>query len=90
MAPIGLSLASSALLLLSQPVLPAAAAFTPPPPGYRLQNDKLDGYSFVYPEPWIMVTSSGNDIFYRNPVRGTWGSMHERDGSMHGNVTGAA
>lgn len=69
MAPIGLSLASSALLLLGQPVRPAAAAFTPPPPGYRLQNDKLDGYSFVYPENWSIVTSSGNDIFFRNPVR---------------------
>ncbi len=29
--------------------------------------DKLDGYSLVYPESWIAVTSSGNDIFLRNP-----------------------
>lgn len=31
-----------------------------------LQVDKLDGYSFLYPEDWIAVTSSGNDIFLRN------------------------
>ncbi|GAX74403.1 hypothetical protein CEUSTIGMA_g1851.t1 [Chlamydomonas eustigma] len=44
-----------------------AAAFTPPPPGYRLHVDKLDGYSFTYPDAWVLVTSSGNDVFYRNP-----------------------
>lgn len=44
-----------------------AAAFTPPPPGYRAVNDKLDGYRFFYPDSWIAVTSSGNDIFLRNP-----------------------
>jgi hypothetical protein len=46
---------------------PVAAAFTPPPPGYRLHVDKLDGYSFTYPDTWVLVTSSGNDVFYRNP-----------------------
>lgn len=44
-----------------------AQAFTPAPEGYRLQLDKLDGYSFFYPETWLVVTSSGNDIFLRNP-----------------------
>ncbi|EFJ47398.1 hypothetical protein VOLCADRAFT_61541 [Volvox carteri f. nagariensis] len=44
-----------------------ALAFTAPPPGYRLLVDKLDGYSFICPENWIAVTSSGNDIFLRNP-----------------------
>lgn len=28
---------------------------------------RLDGYSFIYPEQWAAVTSSGNDIFLRNP-----------------------
>lgn len=28
---------------------------------------RLDGYSFVFPEQWAAVTSSGNDIFLRNP-----------------------
>jgi hypothetical protein len=28
---------------------------------------RLDGYSFVYPDQWAPVTSSGNDIFLRNP-----------------------
>lgn len=44
-----------------------ASAFTPPPPGLRFHQDKLDGYSFLYPDSWLPVTSSGNDVFYRNP-----------------------
>ncbi len=54
----GLALAAGA-----QPAL----AFTPPPQGYRLQLDKLDGYSFFYPEGWLAFSSSGNDVFLRNP-----------------------
>lgn len=42
-------------------------AFTLPPPGFRVHTDRLDGYSFVYPSDWTPVTSSGNDIFLRNP-----------------------
>lgn len=38
-----------------------------PPSGYRVHVDKLDGYSLFYPEDWIVVTTSGNDILYRNP-----------------------
>lgn len=45
----------------------AAFAFVPPPPGYSMHVDKLDGYSFLYPSDWIPVTTSGNDVFYRNP-----------------------
>lgn len=55
-------------LALSSSYAPAAQAFSPPPPGYRALVDKLDGYSFFYPERWIAVTSSGNDCFLRNPV----------------------
>lgn len=44
-----------------------ASAFTPPPPGLRFHRDKLDGYSFFYPEDWSPVTTSGNDVFFRNP-----------------------
>lgn len=44
-----------------------AHAILLPPPGYRLHQDKLDGYSFVYPDTWATVTTSGNDIFLRNP-----------------------
>jgi hypothetical protein len=51
------------LLIASQPALAAPA----PPQGYRLLVDKLDGYSFLYPELWTSVTSSGNDVFLRNP-----------------------
>lgn len=46
----------------------SARAFEPPPPGYRRHEDKLDGYSFLYPSDWIPVTTSGNDVFYRNPL----------------------
>eukprot|EP00884_Botryococcus_braunii_P022403 jgi/Botrbrau1/8847/Bobra.50_2s0007.2 len=45
----------------------ASAGIITPPPGYRLHQDRLDGYYFFYPEYWLPVTSSGNDIFYRNP-----------------------
>lgn len=48
---------------------PRSGAFTLPPPGFRLHNDRLDGYSFLYPEDWVQVTSSGNDIFLRNPFK---------------------
>lgn len=54
------------LALISQ-FKSAAAAFTAPPPGYRLHVDRLDGYSFFYPEDWLPVTSAGNDVFFRNP-----------------------
>jgi len=43
-----------------------ALAFSPPPPGYQRHEDKLDGYTFLYPDSWSPVTSSGNDCFYRN------------------------
>ncbi|KAK9819630.1 hypothetical protein WJX72_000479 [[Myrmecia] bisecta] len=42
------------------------SAFSPPPAGFRYHQDKLDGYEFLYPADWIPLTSSGNDIFYRN------------------------
>lgn len=53
-------------LLALAPAL-RAGAFTVPPPGLRYHQDKLDGYSFFYPEDWSTVTTSGNDVFYRNP-----------------------
>mmetsp|Transcript_24278 Transcript_24278/g.67511 ORF Transcript_24278/g.67511 Transcript_24278/m.67511 type:complete len:261 (-) Transcript_24278:115-897(-) len=46
---------------------PSLAAFAPPA-GYRLHVDKLDGYRFIFPETWITVTTSGNDVCYRNPA----------------------
>lgn len=33
-----------------------ARAFVQPPPGYRYHQDKLDGYSFFFPEDWQPVT----------------------------------
>ncbi len=33
-----------------------AQAFVQPPPGYRYHQDKLDGYSFFFPEDWQPVT----------------------------------
>jgi hypothetical protein len=59
-------LAATPTLLALAPAL-RAGAFTPPPPGLRFHQDKLDGYSFFYPEDWLPVTTSGNDVFYRNP-----------------------
>jgi len=44
-----------------------ALAFTPAPQGYQLIRDRLDGYSFLLPESWTPLSSSGNDVFYRNP-----------------------
>jgi PsbP len=37
------------------------------PPGFVLHKDRLDGYTFAYPDSWSIVTTSGNDVFYRNP-----------------------
>eukprot|EP00879_Flechtneria_rotunda_P014291 GHRR01014929.1.p1 GENE.GHRR01014929.1~~GHRR01014929.1.p1 ORF type:complete len:212 (+),score=43.16 GHRR01014929.1:195-830(+) len=48
------------------PPMPARA-FQEVPDGFKGQVDRLDGYSFIYPEQWAPVTSSGNDIFLRNP-----------------------
>ncbi|KAF5829109.1 PsbP-domain-containing protein [Dunaliella salina] len=62
-------LLGAAVSALAQPGphLPAAQAVTFAPPGFRTQDDKLDGYSFFYPEGWLPVSSSGNDCFFRNP-----------------------
>jgi PsbP len=60
-------LAAGPTLLALAPAF-RAGAFTPPPPGLRFHQDKLDGYSFFfYPEDWLPVTTSGNDVFFRNP-----------------------
>ncbi len=62
------ALASAAAVAASGLAAPRpAAAFTQPPEGFSLHLDKLDGYQFFYPELWTGVTSSGNDIFLRNP-----------------------
>ncbi|BDA41374.1 PsbP domain-containing protein 1, chloroplastic [Coccomyxa sp. Obi] len=44
-----------------------AKAIVTPPLGFSLHQDKLDGYLFFVPDSWLPVTTSGNDIFYRNP-----------------------
>jgi hypothetical protein len=44
-----------------------AFAFDTTPSGYYRHTDILDGYTFVYPEGWLPVTTSGNDTFFRNP-----------------------
>lgn len=36
--------------------------------GFRAHEDKLDGYSFLYPDDWIPGTTSGNDVFFRSPL----------------------
>ncbi|KIY96254.1 PsbP domain-containing protein 1 [Monoraphidium neglectum] len=46
---------------------PAAAEFVSVPKGFKRLVDKLDGYEFFYPELWSPVTTSGNDVFLRNP-----------------------
>lgn len=51
-----------------QPAGPRPAlALAIAPQGYRALEDRLDGYTFFYPEGWLPVTSSGNDCFLRNP-----------------------
>ncbi|KAL4429180.1 hypothetical protein ABPG77_010159 [Micractinium sp. CCAP 211/92] len=57
---------AAAAALAALPARPAAALVIPPA-GFRYHEDKLDGYSFFYPEDWQPVTTSGNDVFYRNP-----------------------
>ena len=46
--------------------LAPAQAFEQVPAGFYRHSDKLDGYTFAYPDSWIIVTTSGNDVFYRN------------------------
>lgn len=58
--------ASLAGALVASGTAPAQAVITAPP-GFKLLLDRLDGYSFVYPEAWSLVTTSGNDVFLRNP-----------------------
>lgn len=54
-------------LCASQLVIADASwSFSSPPPGFSRHMDRLDGYSFFYPEAWSVVTTSGNDVFYRN------------------------
>lgn len=60
-----MGMAAGAIMLQAGPS--PSMAFQTPPAGFRLQLDKLDGYSFLYPESWTVVTISGNDIFVRNP-----------------------
>jgi hypothetical protein len=64
-------LTSAAALLAVSAWVPvgAAGAFTPPPAGFRLHVDKLDGYYFLFPSGWSPVTTSGNDVFFRDPVK---------------------
>eukprot|EP00899_Mesostigma_viride_P027236 jgi/Mesvir1/7698/Mv11659-RA.1 len=54
---------ASVLAVLPAPAVPALAT----PAGYRRHVDPLDGYTFCYPDDWIMVRGSGSDVFYRNP-----------------------
>ncbi|KAI8468302.1 MAG: lumenal PsbP-like protein [Monoraphidium minutum] len=61
----GLGAGASALLLAAVPR--PAAAYAEAPKGFRVLIDKLDGYSFNVPELWAPVTTSGNDVFLRNP-----------------------
>jgi PsbP len=45
----------------------AAQALEATPPGFYRVLDKLDGYTFLYPDSWVGVTTSGNEVFKRNP-----------------------
>ncbi|GJP64980.1 hypothetical protein CLOP_g21910 [Closterium sp. NIES-67] len=60
--------ASAGALLADWSVLPAAQAlpFLLPPAGFRLYVDRLDGYSFFYPDSWVEVRGSGQDCFFRS------------------------
>ena len=33
----------------------ATAVLTPPPPGFLVNVDRFDGYSFIYPSTWVEV-----------------------------------
>lgn len=54
------------LLSASALSLAPAQAFEEAPAGFYRHSDRLDGYAFAYPDSWIIVTTSGNDVFYRN------------------------
>lgn len=56
----------SVLLSASALSLAPANAFEEAPAGFYRHTDRLDGYTFAYPDTWIVVTTSGNDVFYRN------------------------
>lgn len=56
----------SVLLSASAIGLAPANAFEEVPAGFYRHTDRLDGYTFAYPDTWIVVTTSGNDVFYRN------------------------
>jgi hypothetical protein len=38
-----------------------------PPDDFNVYQSELYGYSFFYPNDWEKATTSGNEIFYRNP-----------------------
>jgi len=57
------SVSLGALLITPQ----AEAGMNTPPKGFKMLVDRLDGYTFVFPELWTPVTTSGNDVFLRNP-----------------------
>lgn len=56
----------SVLLSASALSVAPAQAFEEAPAGFYRHTDRLDGYTFAYPDTWIVVTTSGNDVFYRN------------------------
>ncbi|CAI7861047.1 unnamed protein product, partial [Closterium sp. NIES-53] len=60
--------ASAGALLADWSALPVAQAlpFLLPPAGFRLYVDRLDGYSFFYPDSWVEVRGSGQDCFFRS------------------------
>jgi hypothetical protein len=39
-----------------------AAAFIEAPPGFRVHEDRLDGYYFFYPDDWLPVTVRGGGL----------------------------
>lgn len=59
MLPAGLAAAAALATLPARP----AAALIIPPSGYRYHVDKLDGYSFFYPEDWQPVTVRGSIVY---------------------------
>lgn len=44
-----------------------AGTFIIPPQGYRSYVDRMDGYSFFYPDDWVQVRGAGADVFFRDP-----------------------
>lgn len=46
----------------------AAAATTKIPSGFNIEQDKTDGYKFIYPNGWQAVSVTNEDVVYKDII----------------------